>query len=89
VLQVLKRRWGGRMSDNEDRRAERQRLVDRLVGLQLEMQSDPDPWTRAELLQAREALVQFDEMRHAQRSRSGGTGQWFRPSRRVRDRSSG
>jgi hypothetical protein len=71
------------MDGGEDRRAERQRLVDRLVGLQLEMQSDPDPWTRAQLLQAREALVQFDEARHEQRSRSGGTGQWFRPSRRA------
>jgi hypothetical protein len=82
---------GGRMSDNEDRRAEREKLVARLVDLQQEMASDPAPETRALLLRARETLVQFDEVRHAQRSRSGGTGQWFRPSRRVRgrDRSSG
>jgi hypothetical protein len=88
VLQVLQT-MGGRMSDNEDHRAERQRLVDRLVDLQQEMASDPVPETRAQLLQAREALVQFDEARHARRSRSGGAGQWFRPSRRARDRSSG
>jgi hypothetical protein len=53
-----------RMSDPH---TERQRLVDRLVGLQLEMQSDPAPETRAQLLQAREALTMFDEMRHRQR----------------------
>jgi hypothetical protein len=74
------------MSD-EDRRAERQRLVDRLVGLQQEMQSDPHPETKAQLLQTRQLLQQLDEARHAQwRSRSGGTDQgklWFRPSRRI------
>jgi hypothetical protein len=40
----------------------------------------------------REALIQLDAARHVQRSRGGGAGQnrnWFRPSRRVRDRSSG
>jgi hypothetical protein len=52
------------------------------------MASDPGPETRAQLLQTRQALQQFDEMRHAQRSRSGGTGHWFRSSRRGRGRSS-
>jgi hypothetical protein len=68
------------MSGGDDPRAERQRLVDRLIALQQEMASDPAPDTRAQLLQAREALTMFDEAR--QRSRSGGT--WFRPSRRDR-----
>jgi antitoxin (DNA-binding transcriptional repressor) of toxin-antitoxin stability system len=71
---------------NDDPHTERQRLVARLVALQQEMQSDPHPETRAQLLQAREALVQLDEMRHARRSRSGGIDQgklWFRPSRRI------
>ena len=48
------------MSDNEDPRAERQRLVD----LQQKMASDPAPETRAQLLQTREALIQLDEARH-------------------------
>src|SRR4051794_37684278 len=54
------------MSD-DDPRAERQRLLDRLISLQTEAQSSPDPETLAELLQARRALVMFDE------ARSGGT----------------
>jgi hypothetical protein len=31
---------------DEDCHAERQRLLDRLLNLQMEMQSAPDPWTR-------------------------------------------
>jgi antitoxin (DNA-binding transcriptional repressor) of toxin-antitoxin stability system len=76
------------MSDSDDPHAARQKLVARLVDLQQEMASDPGPETRAQLLQTRQALQQFDEMRHAQRSRSGGTGHWFRSSRRGRGRSS-
>jgi hypothetical protein len=78
------------MSGGGDPHAERRRLVDRLVSLQQEMASDPHPETKAQLLQTRQALQQFDEMRHAQwQSRSGGIDQgkhWFRPAGRGRDR---
>jgi hypothetical protein len=73
------------MDGGDDPRVERQRLVARLIDLQQEMVSDPGPETKAQLLQTRQALQQFDEMRHAQwRSRSGGTDQgrhWFRPAK--------
>jgi hypothetical protein len=53
------REWG-RATMNEDRYGLRRILLDRIVALQLEVQSTNDPEARALLEEARDALQAFD-----------------------------